>query len=135
MALFIDTGIFVAAVNIADKNCERAKELLEKVLEGEFGAVYTSDYVIDETITATLARTKKLELAIGVGEYVLGTPRIRKLRVSEDVFDSAWGKFKSLGGRPMSFTDCTSLALMEKSGVRNIASFDSGFDGLVERIG
>jgi len=134
MALFIDTGIFVAAVNIADKNCERAKELLEKALRGEFGIAYTSDYVIDETITATLARTKKLKLAIGVGEYVLSSPRIKKLRVSEEVFDAAWARFKSLKERPMSFTDCTSLALMEKSGIGRIASFDSGFDGLVSRL-
>lgn len=134
MAIFIDTSVFVAAVNIADKNHERAKELMEKALKGEFGAIYTSDYVIDETVTATLARIKKLRPAIEVGEFILGSPRIRKLRVSEEVFDAAWGKFKSLGERLMSFTDCTSLALMEKSGVRSIASFDSGFDGLVSRL-
>jgi predicted nucleic acid-binding protein len=34
----------------------------------------------------------------------------------------------------MSFTDCTSLALMEMRGIEGIASFDSGFDGLVKRI-
>jgi len=134
MALFIDTGIFVAAGNIADKNYERAKELLEKALRGEFGTAYTSDYVIDEAITATLARTKKLKLAIDVGEYILSSPRIKKLWVTEEVFDAAWERFKSLGERPMSFTDCTSLVLMEKHGIGRIASFDSGFDGLVPRL-
>jgi predicted nucleic acid-binding protein len=39
-----------------------------------------------------------------------------------------------LGERLLSFTDCTSLALMEKHGIESIASFDSSFDGLVKRI-
>ena len=107
---------------------------MKRVLRAEFGAIYTSDYVIDEAITTALARTKRLELAIDVGEYILSSPRIKKLRVSEDVFDAAWGKFKSLR-KPMSFTDCTSLALVEKGGIGRIASFDSSFDGLIERIG
>ncbi len=135
MSIFIDTGIFVALRNAADRDHQRAKELMKRVLRAEFGAIYTSDYVIDEAITTALARTKRLELAIDVGEYVLSSPRIKKLRVSEDVFNAAWERFKSLKERPMSFTDCTSLALMEKSGIGRIASFDSGFDGLVERIG
>jgi predicted nucleic acid-binding protein len=55
--------------------------------------------------------------------------------VSEDAFNAAWELFKSLKERFLSFTDCTSLAFMEKNGIERIASFDSGFDGLVERIG
>ena len=120
---------------MADENHKQAKELMERALKGEYGAVYTSDYVIDEAVTATLARTKKFGAAIEVGEFILGSPRLKKLRVSEEIFDAAWRQFKSLEKRPMSFTDCTSLALMGKSGIENIASFDSGFDGLVKRIG
>jgi len=134
MAVFLDTSVLVAARNVDDKNHARAKELMKSMLRGEHGEIYTSDYVMDEAVTLMLMRTKRIELAINVGEYVLRSPRIRKLRVTEDVFDAAWGKFKSLR-KPMSFTDCTSLALVEKSGIRSIASFDSGFDGLVERIG
>ena len=95
---------------------------------------YTSDYVVVEAITTALARTKRLEMAIDVGEYILSSPRIKKLRVSDEAFDAAWGRFKTFGRRPMSFTDCTSLALIERSGIGKIASFDSSFDGLVERI-
>lgn len=135
MSIFIDTGIFVALRNAADKNHRRANELMKRAMQGEFGVTYTSDYVIDEAITTALARTKRLKLAIDIGEYILSSPRIKKLWVSEEVFDAAWERFKSLEERPMSFTDCTSLALMEKGGIRNIASFDSGFNGLVERIG
>jgi predicted nucleic acid-binding protein len=133
LSVFIDTGIFVAVRNAADKDHRRGKELMRR--KGEFGAAYTSDYVIDEAITTALTRTKRLELAIDIGEFILSSPRIIKLRVSEDAFNAAWELFKSLKERFLSFTDCTSLALMEKNGIERIASFDSGFDGLVERIG
>lgn len=134
MSVFVDTGIFVALRNVADKNHQRVKELMKRALGGEFGAVYTSDYVIDESITTALARTKKLELAIDVGEYILRSPRIRKLWVSEDIFESAWREFKSYRKGQMSFTDFTSLVLMEENGIKDIMSFDSGFDGLVSRL-
>lgn len=125
LSVFVDTGIFVAAINVADKNHERAKGLMEKALKGEFGTVYTSDYVIGESITASLARTKKIKPAVEVGEFILRSSRIRKLWVLEDVFESAWRKFKSYRGMPMSFTDFTSIALMEENGIKNIRSFDS----------
>lgn len=134
MSVFVDTGVFVALRNAADRYHRRAKELMARILQAEFGVIYTSDYVIDEAITTALARTKRLGLAIDVGEYILSSPRIEKLRVTEDVFNAAWEKFRSLERRPMSFTDCTSLVLVEKSRIGKIASFDSGFNGLVQRI-
>ena len=135
MSVFLDTGVLVASRNASDRNHARAKELMKSILQGEHGEIFTSDYVIDETLTLMLRRTKRLDMTINVGEYILSSPRIKKLRVSEEVFDAAWEKFKALGERPMSFTDCTSLALIEMGGIGRIASFDFGFDGLVERIG
>jgi predicted nucleic acid-binding protein len=46
----------------------------------------------------------------------------------------AWEKFGAFRDRPLSFTDCTSMALVEKKGIRQIMSFDGGFDGLVLRV-
>ena len=48
MAVFIDTGIFVAARNKRDVNHKRAINPLRAALKGDYGAVYTSDYVFDE---------------------------------------------------------------------------------------
>ena len=134
MAVFVDTSVWIAARNLDDVNHLRAKEILTSMLKGELGEIYTSDYILDEVVTLMLKRTGRLELAIEMGEYILKSPRIRKLRVTEEIFDDAWKKFKSLKSKPMSFTDCTSLVLMEKKGIEYIASFDSGFDGLARRI-
>jgi len=133
MAVFIDTSVFVALRNADDELHIKSKELVRRALKGEFGRICTSDYVIDEAITTALARTKRHDLALDIGRYIIESPRITKLWVSEDSFSMAWEKFKAFADRPMSFTDCTSLALMERNHIKEIMSFDTGFDGLVQR--
>lgn len=134
MAVLIDTGIFIALRNADDKNHKRSIELMKRALQGEFGFIYTSDYIFDECITTALVRTKRHDLVVDVGEYILKSPRITKLHITKDDFNSAWEKFKDFKDRSMSFTDCTSLALIEKHNIKQIMSFDSGFDGLTKRI-
>jgi predicted nucleic acid-binding protein len=134
MAIFIDTGIFVALRNADDEFHDRSKELMKQALRGGFGRIYTSDYVIDEAITTALVRTKRHDLALDLGKYMMESPRIARLRVDESAFENAWEKFKSLKDKPLSFTDCTSLALIEKRRIKQIMSFDSGFDGMVPRV-
>jgi predicted nucleic acid-binding protein len=134
MAVFIDTGIFVALRNADDDFHARSKELMKRALNCDFGRIYTSDYVIDEAVTTALVRTRKHEFAIDLGKYIIESPRIMKIWVGQDVFEKAWEKFRLFKDKPLSFTDCTSIALIEKSRIKQIMSFDSGFDGLVPRI-
>jgi hypothetical protein len=134
MAVFIDTGIFVALRNADDDFHDRSRELMKQALKGECGRIFTSDYVIDEAITTALVRTKRHNLALDLGKFIIESPRITKLRIDESAFEKAWEKFKLLKDKTLSFTDCTSLALIEKSGIKQIMSFDSGFDGLVSRL-
>ena len=134
MAVFVDTGLFVAMHNADDEFHLRSKELVERALKGDFGRIFTSDYVVDEAITTALVRTKRHDLALDLGRYIIESPRITKVWVGEDAFKKAWGKFKVFKDKPLSFTDCTSIALVEMSGIKQIMSFDCGFDGLVPRI-
>ena len=134
MAVFIDTGVFVALRNADDELHIRSKQLIKKALKGEFGRVYTSDYVIDEAVTTALVRTRRHDLAVDIGKYIIESPRITKLWTAKDAFDVSWQKFKTFKDKPLSFTDCASLALMEKNHIKQIMSFDSGFDGLIQRV-
>ena len=134
MAVFVDTGIFVALRNADDEFHARSKELMKCALKSEFGRIFTSDYVIDEAVTTALVRTRKHDFAVDLGKYIIASPRIIKLRVDENSFKEAWEKFLLFNDKPLSFTDCTSLALIEKFGIKQIISFDAGFDGLVSRI-
>jgi len=134
LAVFIDTGVFVALRNADDELHIRSKQLIKKALKGEFGRVYTSDYVIDEAVTTALVRTRRHNLAVDIGKYIIESPRITKLWTAKDTFDVSWQKFKAFKDKPLSFTDCASLALMEKNHIKQIMSFDSGFDRLIQRV-
>jgi uncharacterized protein len=134
MAVFIDTGIFVALHNADDEFHSRSKELMKQALKSDFGRIFTSDYIIDEAVTTALVRTKKHYLAQDLGRSIIESPRITKLWVGEDVFALAWKKFSVFKDKPLSFTDCTSIAIIETRGIKQIMSFDRGFDGLVARI-
>jgi len=134
VAVFIDTGIFVAIHNADDQYHQRSKELMKNALMGNLGRIFTSDYIIDEAITTALARTKKHDMAVDLGTYIIESPRIIKLTIDQDTFNVAWTKFKTLEDKGLSFTDCTSVALIEKHRINHLMSFDCGFDGLTQRI-
>ncbi len=137
MSVFVDTGVFVAFENTADPNHETARQLLRAAASRRFGDVFTSDYVLDEAVTLALARTRRAELALSVGNLILGTGPLGRLAglayVSPRVFLRSWSRFARLAVRGLSFTDCTSLELMRAIGIDEIASFDRDFDGLAVR--
>jgi predicted nucleic acid-binding protein len=134
MAVFIDTGPFLALYDAEDVHHKRSKELIKGALTGTFGRLYTSNYIIDEALTVILVRTKQHQQAVELGKYLIESPRITRLNVDDDVFESAWRKFQNFKDKALSFTDCTSLALVEKYEVNQIMSFDRGFDGLTKRL-
>jgi len=134
VAVFVDTGVFVALRNADDELHARSKDLMSRALKGDFGRIYTSDYVIDEAVTTALVRTRRHDLAVDVGRYIIDSPRITKLWTTKDIFDVAWDKFKTFKDHPLSFSDCISLAHVKKNGIKQMMSFDSGFDGLAERL-
>ncbi|MDI9644142.1 MAG: PIN domain-containing protein [Candidatus Verstraetearchaeota archaeon] len=134
MAIILDTGFFVALRNADDELHDRSKQLMKRVLRAEFGRAFTTDYIIDEAITTALVRTRRHDLALDIGKYIMDSPRIRKLWTEKEVFELAWQKFRLLKGRSLSFTDCTTLAQMERLEIDYLLSFDSGFDGLVRLV-
>jgi len=134
LGVFIDTGIFVAARNSRDINHKKAKSLLRKALLGEWGEVFTSSYIFDEAVTLALVRTKRPEIAVDIGNFILSSTTIRMLFVDKETFRLAWKIFRNYADRRLSFTDATSIALMRLHKIEYIMSFDRHFDGIVSRI-
>ena len=132
ISVFIDTGVFVGARNSRDDRHRLSVEVIKMALKGAFGAVYTSDYVIDEAVTLALARTGKPEIAFDIGDFIFKSDRIRLLWTDKNVFASAWEMFRRYSERRLSFTDCISLAHIEDRKIKFILSYDSGFRGLAE---
>jgi hypothetical protein len=137
VSVFIDSGFFVAFHNTRDTNHGRALELMGEVVAGRFGSVYTSDYVFDEAVTVALIRTRRPEIALSLGRTILGEltkPFSVVLRVDGEAFKEAWKLFPRYAGKGLSFTDCTTIALMRMMDVENVVSFDADFDGITSRI-
>lgn len=133
MALILDTSFLVALRNRRDKNHEKAKSLMRKALSGDLGTIWVSDYIFDEAVTLALTRSRRPEIAQDLGNYILGSRKIRLAFLSPQEFREAWKLFCQFLDRGFSFTDCTVLSQSQKLGIENIFSFDSHFDGLLTR--
>jgi len=137
MSVFVDTGVFVAFHNTRDVNHGRAVEIVREIVEGGLGTAYASDYIFDEAVTVALVRTGRPEIALSVGGMILGeftAPFLVILRVDGEIFDEAWRLFPRHAERGLSFTDCTSIALIKARGIESIVSFDGDFDGIMPRL-
>ena len=140
MSIFIDTGVFVGYVNKKDKNHDIAVNLLEEIMMNKYRAAFTSGYIFDEAVTVALYRTKDIRKAIDAGELIIGnkekgiTRFVNILPVSKDIFNEAWKSFLKYPEKMLSFTDCTSIALINGREIDCIASFDKDFDGIVNRV-
>ncbi len=97
-----------------------------------------SDYVVDEVMAFLVARGASARNVRDAIAFVLGSedePSPFQLRfVSADAFAAAVVLLPRHRDRGLSFTDCTTLALMAATGVRKLATFDRGFDGLVDVV-
>ena len=136
MSVLIDTGIFIAFHNIRDENHDRATELIREIIEGKHGIAYTTDYIFDEALTTALMRTGKHELAVELGETILGVKVkfVNMIQIDHTIFSSGWKLFKKYSDKKLSFTDCISIAMVKDFGLNKIVSFDTDFDGIIPRF-
>ncbi len=72
MKVFIDTSAFVSRFHSKDEHHSESVNFLKGCLNRKFGIkeFWTSDYVIDETITTIFARTKSFEIAKKFGQKI-----------------------------------------------------------------
>ncbi|VVB97706.1 tRNA(fMet)-specific endonuclease VapC [uncultured archaeon] len=130
--LFVDTSAFLALVNEKDNNHLAAASFLEEIKNGKvrIKKIITSDYIIDETLTRIRYAMGHKE-AVYWGQDILSSKVIEKVDVGRELFEPAWELFKTYEDKKLSFTDCTSFAIMKKRGIEKVFSFDDDF----ERVG
>ena len=135
MVVFLDTGFILAIRNSDDNYHAKAAEMMKDCLSGKFGKIIVSNFVFDETVTLTLVRTHNKNLVEDIGNYILNSPRINVLHLSQAEFLATWEIFLKYFEKGLSFTDC-SILVMAKLFESNvyIATFDSTFKGLIPVI-
>jgi uncharacterized protein len=124
LKVFTDTGAFCALTIPKDQHNLTAKSVY-KQLQKEKVIIYTSDYVLDETYTLLKMRSSH-GTAVKFMEQ-MDKCLINILRVTEDIEQSAKTLFKKFDDRRLSYTDCTSFALINHFNIEAVFAFDEHF--------
>jgi predicted nucleic acid-binding protein len=126
LSVFIDANVFIAVIAKGDTLHARAFRVLD-VIKAEGLLPVTSNFVVSEVVTLISQRVGK-ESAISVAEalYRIDSPTV-SIRVDEPIERKALEYLKAIPGKNVSFTDCTTLALMELFRIPYLATFDRHF--------
>jgi len=91
--------------------------------------LYTSNYVIDETLTFLLYEAGPRVALAGLA-FLRRSPLLRILRVTDEVEASADEVFRRYASSRISYTDCTTKVLMDQEGIDAAFTFDRDFEVL-----
>lgn len=137
MSVIVDTNVLYAEHDIDASRHEIADSALQQVYDGELGQPYISDYIYDETVTFTLFRANSFPPAKQIGDRLRGIdpyPTVYEMvTVSSEVFEAANNAFERFSEHKLSFTDATTVALLEHHDIDSVLSFDDDFDGIIPR--
>jgi len=107
-------------------NHSAARKFLGEASKGVYGALVTTDYVLDETITLLRSR-RSLASAASFADKVRSSGSVIVAWVDESLFEKGLEVFRRSDRRSWSFTDCTSFALMRQLSVSQAFAFDKHF--------
>ena len=125
MKLFVDTSAWVALNDLTDQHHAVAVEKLARI-RSEKVELVTSDYILDETLTLIRMRTFH-QAAIAFGDILMKSGVASMVSISDEVRSAAFELFKKYDDKDLSYTDCTSFALMKRLKVQTAFTFDGHF--------
>lgn len=124
--IFVDTSAWVSLFVENDRNHEKAVSIFEDLKQSKI-PIYTSDYIIDESITTILGRASHSQSVIA-GDSLFTSKIISRVYVSPEYFQRSWELYKKYTDKEFSFTDVTSFTIMKDLNIRKVFSFDEEFE-------
>ncbi len=123
--VFVDTSWYKALIDANDDFHDRALSQ-SKTMRLEESTLITTNFIIDETLTLLRVR-RDLEVALKFRDLLVDTSAITKIiRVLPQDESKAWDWFPKNWSK-LSFTDCTSFAVMQRLDLKDVATFDDHF--------
>lgn len=120
----MDTSAFVALEDRSDGKHDEARRFFESLRPAD--RLHTSNYVVDETVTR-LRYTAGHGAAVAFAEAVLAS-RLFTIHYVDSQLEAAAVKIlKRFKDKKLSFTDCTTMALLETAGLDAVFAFDEDF--------
>lgn len=131
MKLFLDSGAFIARALDADKYHAAAMGVFAGISKGRypFRLLFTSNYVVEETVTFLLYEAGA-RVAVSVLDLIRRSPTLRVLHVSQEIEAEADAAFRRYAASRVSYTDCTTRAIMRRDGIDTAFSFDRDLETL-----
>jgi hypothetical protein len=124
----VDTSALVGLYLKDDEWHAPARRVMED-LQSQRRPLFTTGDVFDETVTL-MRRWGGYAVAARAGEALRTSRALRLIPVDERACDEAWRLFKEHRLPDLSFTDCTSAAIMRRLGIEEVFAFDSDFRSL-----
>ena len=124
MKLFLDTSAFVALEDRSERRHAQARAFYESLTPRD--QLYTTNYVVDETVTR-LRYTIGHAAAVTFAETVLKSRLFRIVYVDAELEKSALNVLRKYKDKRLSFTDCISIAAVERLRLDAVFAFDDDF--------
>lgn len=123
--VFVDTSWYKALVDIHDDFHKIALDQSKKLILQESHFI-TTNYIVDETLTLLRVR-RSLEVSLKFRNLLVDMNAITKIyRILPQDEVKAWDWFPKNWSK-LSFTDCTSFAVMQRLELKDVATFDDHF--------
>lgn len=124
-SVFVDTSGFKALIDQDDDFHQSAVKIWHR-LQKENTELITTNYILDETFTLIRAKNG-LKIALKFKDYLAeSAPIITIERVLSVDEAASWQWFVKNWGH-LSFTDCSSFAVMKRLKLRRVFTFDHHF--------
>jgi uncharacterized protein len=124
-AVFVDTGGWIACADRNDPAHVACTAARDATLEAG-RILITTDCVVDETLTLIRFRLG-VAAANAWWQQIDGSARVRWQRVEHDRFERARNLFFQYRDKDLSFTDCTSFAVMRELRLTTVITTDGRF--------
>jgi predicted nucleic acid-binding protein len=124
--LFLDTSALYALADPGDQHHTAAASFWREVEDGDGERIVLSNFILHE-LAILLRRRLGQAVALRVLDGVAESRAIQVVRIDPDLEDEAWRIFRAREREVLSFTDCTSCALMRREGLRQAFTFDEHF--------
>ena len=129
MSILVDTGAWYAVANRSDRHHADARRFYTQYAPE--GSLVTTTLIVAETCSLLSARLGH-PAALTFWQTLRET-RIPVLTVDAVDLEGAWHISQAFQDQAFSFVDCTTFALMERTGIVDAFAFDAHF--LVYRYG
>lgn len=120
--VFVDTSAWYALIDRSD--ADHAQVIAQFKAHG--GRLLTSNFVFDETLTLLRYRLG-WQVAHAFGEQTRTAQVTQYVRISPQDEEAAWDTFARYRDQSLSYTDCTSFALMRRLRLSTAIALDDDF--------